>query len=65
MLAWYLRTRGREHTAAKQWGVVHSEAYRRASPRDLVEQEGFAMSGPGGSPPAALSADERRQRDRA
>jgi hypothetical protein len=31
-------------------GGVQSEAYRRADPRDLVEEDGVVMSGPGGAP---------------
>ena len=52
-----------EPTAAKQEGDPHaldrpgdprggvqSEEYRHANPRDLVEEDGTVMSGPGGSP---------------
>ena len=73
--AW--RRRGEKHRADKQQGDVHAldvegdprggvqdEAYRHAGPEDLVEAEGVAMSGPGGSPPEDLSPDERRARDR-
>ena len=45
-------------------GGAQDESYRRADPRDLVEAEGVAMSGPGGSPQERLSPDERRARDR-
>ena len=31
-------------------GGLQSEEYRRADPRDIVEEDGVAMSGPGGSP---------------
>jgi hypothetical protein len=31
-------------------GGVQSEEYRRADPRDLVEEDGVVMSGPGGAP---------------
>jgi hypothetical protein len=31
-------------------GGVQSDAYRHADPRDLVEEDGVVMSGPGGSP---------------
>ena len=32
-------------------GGVQSEEYRHADPRDIVEEDGTAMSGPGGAPP--------------
>jgi hypothetical protein len=31
-------------------GGLQSDAYRRADPRDLVEEDGVVMSGPGGAP---------------
>jgi hypothetical protein len=31
-------------------GGIQSEEYRRADPRDVVEEGGTVMSGPGGSP---------------
>ena len=31
-------------------GGVQSDEYRRAVPRDLVEEDGVVMSGPGGAP---------------
>jgi hypothetical protein len=31
-------------------GGVQSDAYRQADPRDLVEEDGVVMSGPGGAP---------------
>lgn len=31
-------------------GGVQSEAYRHADPRDLVEEDGVVMGGPGGAP---------------
>ena len=65
------RSRG---TAAKQEGDVHaldregdprggvqSEEYRTADPRDLVDEGGTVMSGPGGAPQEGTSADERRE----
>jgi hypothetical protein len=45
-------------------GGVQSEEYRRADPRDVVEEEGVVMSGPGGAPQEDLSPEERRERDR-
>jgi hypothetical protein len=45
-------------------GGVQSEEYRNAEPTDVVEEEGVAMSGPGGAPQEDLSPDERRDRDR-
>jgi len=68
-----------EPTAARQEGDVHaldrpgdprggvqSEEYRHARPDDVVEEEGVAMGGPGGSPDADADTDveERRERDR-
>src|SRR5205823_2918331 len=41
-------------------GGVQSDAYRHADPRDVVEESGVAMAGPGGAPQEDLSADERR-----
>ncbi len=41
-----------------------SDDYRHADPRDVVEDEGVAMSGPGGAPQEGESVDERRARDR-
>jgi hypothetical protein len=70
------RRRGEKHRANKQEGDVHaldregdprggaqSDEYRHAEPRDLVVDEGVAMSGPGGAPQEGLSVDERRERD--
>ena len=64
-------------TAAKQEGDVHaldrggdprggvqSEEYRTADPRELVEEDGVVMSGPGGAPQEGESPAERRERDR-
>jgi hypothetical protein len=45
-------------------GGLQDEDYRRADPRDLVETEGVAMSGPGGAPQEDTSPEERRKRDR-
>jgi hypothetical protein len=77
MLGWW-RKRGEKHRADKQEGDpraldvegdprggVQSERYRRADPRDVVEEEGVVMSGPGGAPQEGLSPEERRERDRA
>jgi hypothetical protein len=46
-------------------GGTQSEAYRHADPREVVEEGGTAMSGPGGAPQEGLSPEERRQQDRA
>jgi hypothetical protein len=77
VLGWWKRRRAGAR-AARQQGDVHaldregdprvgvqSEAYRRADPRELVEEEGVVMSGPGGAPQEDESPDERRERDRA
>ena len=71
------RKKGEEHRANKQQGDpsaleregdprggLQDPEYRNAAPTDVVESEGVAMSGPGGSPPADASPDERRASDR-
>jgi hypothetical protein len=63
-----------EHRADKQQGDPHAldvegdprgglqgEAYRTADPRDLVEEDGVVLSGPGGTPQAR--APEAREED--
>jgi hypothetical protein len=45
-------------------GVESDEEYRQADPRDIVEEGGVAMSGPGGAPQEDESVEERRARDR-
>ena len=45
-------------------GGVQSDDYRHADPRDVVEEGGTVMSGPGGAPQEDLSVEERRLRDR-
>jgi hypothetical protein len=45
-------------------GGLQDEAYRKADPRDVVEAEGAAMSGPGGAPQENSSTEERRADDR-
>jgi hypothetical protein len=42
-------------------GGVQSDEYRQADPRDLVEEDGTVMSGPGGSPQEGTSPEERRR----
>jgi len=64
-------------TAAKQEGDVHalerdddprggvqSRQYRHAEPTELVDDQGAAMMGPGGTPHDESSPDERRDADR-
>ena len=71
------RRRGEKSRADKQQGDPHaldvegdprggvqSDEYRHADPRDLVEEDGVVMSGPGGAPQEGESVDERRSRDR-
>ena len=71
------RKRGEEHRANKQHGDVHAldregdprggvqgEEYRSADPREVVEAEGTAMSGPGGAPQEGTSPEQRRREDR-
>ena len=45
-------------------GGLQSEEYRGADPRELVEEDGVVMSGPGGAPQEGESVEERRARDR-
>ncbi len=65
-----------ERTAARQEGDPHaldregdprggvqSDAYRTADPRDLVEEGGTVMSGPGGAPQEGQPVEERREQD--
>jgi hypothetical protein len=72
------RKRGEKRRADKQQGDPHAldvegdprggvqnEAYRQADPRDVVEEDGVVMSGPGGAPQEGESPEERRERDRA
>jgi hypothetical protein len=44
-------------------GGVQSDEYRHADPRDLVEEGGTLMSGPGGAPQEGQTVEERRERD--
>ena len=43
---------------------TQSEDYRHADPRDVVEEGGTVMSGPGGAPQEGLSTNDRRKLDR-
>jgi hypothetical protein len=76
MLGRWLRRR-EEKRASKQEGDVHaldkegdprggvqSDDYRTADPRDLVEDSGTVMAGPGGAPQEGTSAEERRNEER-
>lgn len=76
MLGRWKRRRER-HRADRQQGDVHaldregdprggvqSDEYRQADPRDVVEEDGTLMSGPGGTPQESTSPDERREQDR-
>ena len=45
-------------------GGIQSAEYRHADPREIVVEDGVAMSGPAGSPQEGEAADERRDRDR-
>jgi hypothetical protein len=66
-----------KHRAAKQQGDpealardgdprggLQSDEYRMADSRDVVEEDGVVMSGPGGAPQEGESPAERRARDR-
>jgi hypothetical protein len=44
-------------------GGTQSDKYRHADPREVVEEGGTAMSGPGGAPQEGRSVEERRQLD--
>ena len=43
---------------------VQSDEYRQADPREIVEEGGVAMSGPGGAPQEGTTPDERRDQQR-
>ncbi|HET9707714.1 MAG TPA: hypothetical protein VIR59_11385 [Gaiellaceae bacterium] len=71
------RRKREEHRANKQQGDVHaldregdprggvqSDEYRTADPRDIVDDDGTVMAGPGGAPQEGTSPEERRDRDR-
>jgi hypothetical protein len=71
------RKKREEHRANKQQGDVHaldreddprggvqSDEYRSADPREVIEDEGVVMSGPGGAPQEGTSPEERRTEDR-
>lgn len=45
-------------------GGLQDDAYRSADPREVVEADGVAMSGPGGAPQEGTSTGERRAADR-
>ena len=45
-------------------GGLQDDEYRTADPREVVEQEGVVMSGPGGAPQEGESVEDRRSRDR-
>jgi hypothetical protein len=45
-------------------GGLQSEKYRKADPRELVEEGDTVMSGPGGAPQEGESVEERQARDR-
>jgi hypothetical protein len=45
-------------------GGLQNEEYRTAEPREIVEQDGVVMSGPGGASQEGESVEERRSRDR-
>ena len=53
MLGRWRRRRERNRADKQQGdprGGVQSEEYRHSGPTDVVEQDGVAMSGPGGAP---------------
>lgn len=67
-MGWLSRLLGKDKPTAHEStddprGGAQSDEYRHADPRDVVEEGGTAMSGPGGAPAEGLSTDERRRRD--
>ena len=44
-------------------GGVQGGEYRVADPREVVEEQGVVMSGPGGAPQEGESVEARRERD--
>ncbi len=42
-------------------GGLQSHEYRTTDPRDVVEEGGTVMSGPGGAPQEGTTPDERRE----
>jgi hypothetical protein len=42
-------------------GGLQAQEYRTADPRDMVEEGGTVMSGPGGAPQEGTTPDERRE----
>ena len=73
-MSWIDRLLGRkEPTAARQEGDptvlekaddprggTQSDEYRHADPREVVEEGGTVMSGPGGAPQEGTPVEERR-----
>jgi hypothetical protein len=57
------RPRGLEQEGDPRGGL-QSEEYRKADPRDIVEEGDVTMAGPGGAPQEGESPQERRERDR-
>jgi hypothetical protein len=45
-------------------GGLQDSDYRTADPREIVEAEGIAMTGPGGAPQEDTTPDERREQQR-
>jgi hypothetical protein len=56
--------RNDENGADEPRGGLQTDEYRHADPRDVVEEGGTTMSGPGGAPQEGLSVEERRGLDR-
>jgi hypothetical protein len=54
---------GQEARAGDPRGGAQSDDYRHADPRDVVVEDGVAMSGPAGTPQEGESVEERRERD--
>lgn len=55
---------GRDRDADREGdprGGLQSDDYRSADPRELVEEDGTVMAGPGGTPQEGLSVEERRE----
>ena len=45
-------------------GGLQDAEYRTADPREIVEAEGVAMTGPGGAPQEGTTPEERREDQR-
>jgi hypothetical protein len=56
--------RGARDRVGDPRGGLQDLGYRHADPRQIVEEGGTGMSGPGGAPQEGKTPAERRRRDR-